>query len=461
MSVYDIFKQLESTTSTNEKQAILEKNKDNELLKECLRLMLDDTLFYIKQIDSPQVRVTKTFHDLVEFLTLKEAIRELQYLTNRTYTGNDANLFLDALLNSIALEDEDILIRIIKKDPNCGVSDKTVNKVWKGLIKETPYMRCDGELEKIILPCLGQLKSDGMFTNIICSNGKVTFLSRNGKHLDFDGILENLFDRHSDDELVFHGELLVIDNGKILPRKTGNGLLMSVLKYDSTRETLVSKLVNAKTEKQREKFQKELFALDEKINNIRKNTIVNLWDCVCYDGWKKGYDYTECERRFEITKMAVDGLNSDKVNLIGYKILYSFNQINSYYEEAIAKGEEGLVVKNLNSPWESGNSKNLVKIKEEKECDLLCYDVIPHSKNPNLIGSLCCKTSDGVLFTDVGSGLTEEDRKKPKHFFIDKVMTVRYNEKIRNKQGGYSLFLPRIVEIDRQDHKPDSIIDVL
>lgn len=454
MSVYQIIKQLESTSSTNEKQTILEQYKDNELLRECFRLMLDDTLFYIKEIDEPQFRTT-LLHEQVELLTLKEAIRELESLTNRTYTGNEANLFLNALLNSVSLEDGDVLIRIIKKDPNCGVSDKTVNKVWKGLIKTTPYMRCDGDLDKISYPCLAQVKSDGMFCNIICANDKVTILSRNGKYLDFDGILEDIFDRLSVDNLVLHGELLVMDNGKVLPRKTGNGLLMSVQKYYSTRETLVDKLAKAKTATQFNKIQMDLHVLNEKIDNIRKNTVVNLWDCVDYSNWKNGFSEQLCWERFDITKEIVDLLNSSKVNLIDFRYVDSLKEISEYYEEVIINGEEGLVIKNPNGPWESGNSKNLIKMKAEEECDLVCYDTIPHKKNPSLIGALCCMSGDGKLRVDVGSGLTDEDRAKGKDFYIDKIMTVRYNEKIKNKNGEYSLFLPRLVEIDRQDHAVD------
>ena len=461
MSVYNVFKQLESTSSTNEKQSILEQNKGNELLKECLRLMLDDTLFYIKKVDSPQQRVTKKLHEQIEPLTLEEAISRLKNLTDRKYTGYEANLYLNETLNSLALEDEDILIRIIKKDPNCGVSDKTVNKVWKGLVKETPYMRCDGVLEKITFPCLAQIKSDGMFCNIICNDGKVTILTRNGKFLDFDGMLENEFENFSSSQIVLHGELLVLDeNGKVLPRKTGNGLLMSVQKYESTRDTIINKIENAKTQKQRDKFQSELEALDSKIYNIRENTIVNLWDAIDYNGWKNGYDETDCLNRFCLTKHTVSIIDSDKVNLIDYKFIDTLEEINSYYEEAINDGEEGLVVKNYSSPWEDGNSKNLVKIKAEHECDLVCYDVVPHSKNPNLIGALCCMTGDGKIRVDVGTGLTDKDREESKDFYIDKIMTVRYNEKIKNKNGGYSLFLPRLVEIDRQDHKVDFFEDV-
>lgn len=460
MSVYQILKQLESTSSTNEKQAILEQHKDNELLMECFRLMLDDTLFYIKKIDESQLRTTSP-HGQVEFLTLKEAIRELESLTNRTYTGNEATLFLNALLNSVSLEDEDVLIRVVKKDPNCGVSDKTVNKVWKGLVKDTPYMRCDGDLQKITYPCLAQVKSDGMFCNIICTKGKVTILSRNGKHLDFGGILESLFDRLSDDDIVLHGELLVLDDeGKPLPRKTGNGLLMSVQKYDSTRETLVEKLANTKTDKQYNKIQMELVVLDEKINNIRNNTVVNLWDSVYYHSWKNGYGVVFCWERFDCTGEIVNLLNTEKVKLIDHRYVESLEDINQYYLEVLSGGEEGLVIKNPNGPWESGNSKNLIKMKAEEECDLVCYDTIPHKKNPNLIGALCCMSGDGKIRVDVGSGLTDEDREKGKDFYIDKIMTVRYNEKIENKGGGWSLFLPRLVEIDRQDHAADMFKDV-
>lgn len=42
--VIKIFKQIQSTSSTNEKKAIIAANKDNELFKRCLVFLLDSNI---------------------------------------------------------------------------------------------------------------------------------------------------------------------------------------------------------------------------------------------------------------------------------------------------------------------------------------------------------------------------------------------------------------------------------
>ena len=45
-----------------------------------------------------------------------------------------------------------------------------------------------------------------------------------------------------------------------------------------------------------------------------------------------------------------------------------------------------------------------------------------------------------------GSGLTDEDRKKPAEEYIGKIIAINYNARITNKTGEQSLFLPIYLE---------------
>ena len=67
-------------------------------------------------------------------------------------------------------------------------------------------------------------------------------------------------------------------------------------------------------------------------------------------------------------------------------------------------------------------------------------------KYEGMIGSLICESSDGIVKVSVGSGLTDEDRKKPVEDYIDKIIAINYNGKITNKQNEQSLFLPIYLE---------------
>ena len=122
--MYEIFKELETTSKTNEKIEILKKNAGNVLLQECFKLMLNETLFYIKKIPMYEHRSS--------VFALEEAIEMLSNLSNRHHTGNAAIEYLQDILTHTSPENADVIKRIIKKDPNCGVSYKTVNKVPSG-----------------------------------------------------------------------------------------------------------------------------------------------------------------------------------------------------------------------------------------------------------------------------------------------------------------------------------------
>ena len=182
MTVYDILQALEGTSSRNEKIAMLQANANNEVLKQVIVYALDPFKnFYIRKI--PQYKI-----DEPTMLTLENALPKLDKLINREVTGNAAIEYLRLLLTELQPEDAQVIERVVSKDLRCGVSDSTVNKVWKDLIPTYPCMLCSGYEEKLVermnFPAYVQLKMDGMRFNAIVKDGKVQFRSRNGKELD-------------------------------------------------------------------------------------------------------------------------------------------------------------------------------------------------------------------------------------------------------------------------------------
>jgi DNA ligase-1 len=116
-------------------------------------------------------------------------------------------------------------------------------------------------------------------------------------------------------------------------------------------------------------------------------------------------------------------------------------------------------VKNGDSPWEDKRSKYQVKMKAELEADLLVESIIEGSgKYEGLVGSLSCTTKDGNLKVNVGSGLSDEDRKKDPAEYIGKIISVKYNEKIKDKNSEHwSLFLPIFQELRLDKSEADNI----
>jgi ATP-dependent DNA ligase len=122
------------------------------------------------------------------------------------------------------------------------------------------------------------------------------------------------------------------------------------------------------------------------------------------------------------------------------------------FEKFLAEGQEGTILKSKTGIWEDRRSKDQIKFKGELECDLMVVDWEEGTgKNKGRLGALVCETSDGVIRVNVGSGYSDEQRAEFDKKVIGKIITVRYNARIKERSGeSESLFLPRFIEL-RED----------
>jgi DNA ligase-1 len=125
--------------------------------------------------------------------------------------------------------------------------------------------------------------------------------------------------------------------------------------------------------------------------------------------------------------------------------------IHKTYKELVDVGGEGVIVKSPDHLYECKRSKSWIKIKEVNDCDLIIKGWYPgEGKREGFIGGLICEDLSGKVQVKVGSGFTEEDLKvlsQDPDGLVGKVAAVQYNVVINDKSGGWSLFLPRFVEV--------------
>lgn len=407
MQTHEIISQIQNEPSTNKKIEILKQNKDNEELNEFFRLALSpEVVFGIKKIPEYQQE---------EDQSLQWAMRSLDSLSDRTYTGHAGIEYLQRILSCISPENADLIERIIKKDPNCGCDYKSINKITPDLIKTFPVALCERNTEKnrkhISFPALCQCKEDSIRINAIVKNGEVQYRTRNGKEIDLLGNLVQDFLKLADGmNVVFDGEAVCIDNGVLLPRKISAGILNKGIKNTITDKE--AKLVH-----------------------------VVLWDMIPYDDFineKCLYPYNY--RFFELEER-ISGF--DKIHLVDNYTVNSWDEATTIFNRYLSMGREGVIVKDKSGIWENKRLKTQIKLKAENSADLLCIGVEPHSKNLAMIGSLVLVTSCGKLKTNCGSGLTDADRLKDHDEYLNKIIEVKYNEIIsKNNDPIKSLFLP-------------------
>ena len=427
--ILQILQELEANNSRNFKIELLNKHKDNELLKEVCRLANDPfTQFYQRKI--PEYR--KMYGNVL--IDLKSAVDNLSILSSRTLTGNAAIAQLQMILSSVTAEDALVIERIIGKDLKCGVSTSTVNKVWKNLIPEFPCMLCSPFeqklVDKIVFPAIVQKKEDGMRFNAIVKfdrdlKGTVEFRSRSGKEISLLGSLEQEFiELAYGKDLVFDGELLVYDtvetdsNGKICDRQTGNGILNKAVKGTISKEEA-------------------------------DRVVATLWDQIPYEDFIVG----KCDQRYDYRLKRLDYLlarlpSETKIELVETFEVHSLEQTQTIFQNYLDDGDEGIILKDPNSLWENKRSKGQIKFKAELDCDLKVVSVLSGTgKYADMIGSLCCESADGIVKVYVGSGFTDEQRNASPSEYYDKIISVKYNARIKNVQGEESLFLPIFLEV--------------
>lgn len=425
-----IFEDLASTSSRIEKEKILTNEKDNDLLKRVIFLALDPyTQFYIRKIPVYTPNLTHRFAT-----GLAGGLDNLDKIINREVTGNNAINHLKNILESVLSDDAKVIERIIEKDLRCGVSEATVNKIWPKLIPVYPVMLASGYDEKItkkmIYPAYVQLKLDGMRFNAIVQNKTVEFRSRNGKQIDLKGNLEKEFLKLAGSvPCVFDGELVVKDNKGIMNRQKGNGILNKAVKGTISEDE--AEMVHA-----------------------------TIWDMIPLGDFKKEFCDTKYRERFgALTEMKMP----ERVSVIINTEVRNEDEAQKLFEEYFAKGEEGIILKNINSPWENKRVNHQIKFKGELECDLLCTDWVEGTgKNVGKLGALTLQSNDAIIKVNVGSGLTDEQRSSyKKKDVVGKVVAVRYNARIKDKNTGQeSLFLPVFLELREDKAKADSSRDI-
>ena len=270
-------------------------------------------------------------------------------------------------------------------------------------------------------------KMDGMRFNAIVKfdddfYGTVEFRSRNGKEISLLGSLEQEFiGLANGEDIVFDGELLVYDtvetdsNGKICDRQTGNGILNRAVKGTISKEQA-------------------------------DRVFATLWDQIPYEDFIAGKCDQPYSYRFRQLKNLIYKLSKFKlmkIDLVETFEVDSLEQTQRIFQNYLDDGEEGIILKDPNSLWENKRSKGQIKFKAVNDTSLQVISVISGTgKYADMIGSLYCESSDGIIKVYVGSGFSDEQRNMPPSEYYGKIVSVKYNAKIQAKTGEWSLFLP-------------------
>jgi len=428
--IREIIQSLSDVSRGSEKLAILRDNLNNDDLAQVFRYGLDPHKVYgIKKI--PDYKPLKKKKGLLEF---RSAIKLLDMLDSRIVTGNKAIIKLTIVLEALTDKQAEVLCMIIKGDFKCGVSTTTVNKVWPNLIPTFDVMKCikssASAWENMTYPCYVQNKEDGARSVMVVDENSIQLLSSSGKTIDIGHLFTDMVNVNPSMKTIYDGELRVIDkdNGGYLSRKKGNGIINKCIKKTAS---------------------------TDEMNNV----VFICFDVAPYDDFLQGYWGYSTEYRYQFLARNLSK-GSNQVVLVENHIAHSYDEVVDYFNNALSRGEEGVIVKSLTGMFQRKRVNHQIKLKAENTADLIITDIVEgDGKYMGKLGAFMLESSDGLLKVSCGSGFSDAQREEYySQEMIGKVAETKYNEVIssENKETK-SLFLPVFVTIRDDKQSPNAL----
>lgn len=421
MKPWDIIKQLSETTKRNEKEQILQS----------VNILLENPKEFWEGC-------AYAYHP---FLTY--GVRYLPEEGNRALDKTDYShaKFIEALEGIDFLNREDIerlrmntrheewywwYRRIILKDLDCGVTEKTINKVQPGAVKTFDIQLAvngSDSIDKLSGEYLVDYKLDGVRCLAFVREDEIELRSRSGRTLRNFGHIEKQiysmvrgygrnYEENYPDRFVLDGEIT------------------------STQFQDLMKEVNRKH--------------DVKVSDA----VFNIFDFVEEDAFMNGeYHLSQLNRRLTVDQLFnnryfshIKAHPSNRLLLPGER-----NRLDQLIQAAARDKVEGVMIKPVDEPYLCKKSSNWLKVKPWITVDLEVIGVEEGTKkNRGKLGALVLRgIEDGMLIeTNCGSGITDKQRQEfwdNQDKLIGQIVEVKADAITQNEEGGYSLRFPRFV----------------
>ena len=330
--VIKLFKQIQETSSTNDKKTIITANKDNELFKKCLRFLLDGNI--ITGISAKKIKkkvykseyILPTFEDVMKYL-------------NQNNTGTDNDISMVQSFLDVHDDNREFYEQMITKTFRLGADKKVVNACIPGLIPTWDVM-LGTSIEHCSIPENTWFSLSQKLNGNRCTYYNGDFYTRqNKKYAGLNHIKTDIEKIPNAKNFVFDGELIYKNNEGLsdsMAFQKGTGIAQS--KTDLKEELKLVLFDVLPKEEFEAKASKDTY-------KSRKQKLLQL----------KDYE-TE---NIKIVDMFYEGTDQSEI----WKWL-------DYAEE---HDMEGLMI-SLDSPYECKRTKTLIKVKKFFDFDLEIVD---------------------------------------------------------------------------------------
>ena len=352
-------------------------------------------------------------------------------LRTRSVTGGRAREAIEEVMQEFDSEEWNGLARrVLIKDLRCGVSEKTLNKILGKTEWKIPVFTCQLAQDSTDQPqrLKGskrlECKLDGVRVLAVVNGANVTLYSRNGKEFEnFPQVAATIEEYRS---AFRHG---LASGGRFV---------------------LDGEIVG-------ESFQKLMKQAHRKSNVKTDGMVYHIFDIIPLDDFSRGFWNAQQYKRLAILEQAepqikasdclriMPGMTVDLDTAEGHDIMRRFAN------DAVAQGFEGIMIKNLDAPYECKRSHFWMKWKPTITVDLSIVEFEEGTgRNQGRLGAMVCEGEDNGrrIRVNVGSGFSDSDRDEywnHRRALVGNVVEVQADAITQNQDGSYSLRFPRFV----------------
>lgn len=358
---------LAATASRLEKERILSTMKGNTHFQSLLKWTFDSfKMFGINKIPKPESYGSGTIQE--QWNRIEPVLKKL---VSRELSGGRAQFAVTEMLSSLTEAEAEVMTNVIRKDLRCGVSSKTVNKVFPKLIPEFELMLAAQEKSsKVQEHSFIEPKLDGLRCAALYDGEEVIFLSRGGKPFETLSFIAK-------DVIAFLG-------GK-------PGMLDGELCGDNFNETVSG--VKRDVE-----------------NDLTRKVTYTIYDHLTFDEWNiKQCDRKRTERVETMKSMYERSGKLQHLDLIEIYIVHSKEEAQAKFNEFRARGLEGAIRKDFDNMYEFKRSRTISKMKPSETMDLEIIGFEEGSgKYVGMLGALVVDYKG--IDCRIGTGFKDKDR---------------------------------------------------
>lgn len=405
---YRILEKIRDTSSSNDKQGILESNKNDNLLKVILEFVYNP--YFKTGLSSKKInkKIAPT-----EYRLLLDESNSLTYMfdylkDHNTGTDNDI-AHVQWYIRNYSEGKPELVKQILTQDLKIGMTAKSINKVFPNLIPEFDVMKAEKYWEKIDKleqekpEIIITQKLDGQRMCVIKNGTKLELMSRSGQQIT--GLVD------------IEKELLRLPDGVY------DGELIADFSNQDSLELFSTTVSITRTKSEK-----------------KENVVFNVFDYVSNVGEFVNGSFSEsCKtRKKNLGEVLDNSFRFIKYVPILYSGVYDSKIVDNLLDKAISLKQEGLMINLADAPYSKKRTNDILKVKKMYTMDLFVTGYYE--------GKGKYKGTLGGVFVDykgnqvgVGSGFTDEERRfiwESPEKIIGQLVEVQYFEISKDSKTG-------------------------